>query len=725
MSPSLSGVCSNGLRLLLPALLFSLCSSPEARSQPVWREVLPPFGAISDIFAGSETTGTIITANVDLRRNAVDIYRSTDNGVTWSLGDSLARPQQPVSILDCENGIFWACTTTGVLRRSVDDGRTWQQVAILPGFHSSYLEMYLDDRRIIIGTRRSSDGGATWDSLASGVGGALRTFTMGEILLLQNGWLHASTDQGASWRKLPSRPLAQRAIDYATAIGDTILAFSSYSERLYVSGDTGRTWQQRGAESWSEATRYITNGDELFVIESRRVLRTTDRGLSWQAVIDTPRYGSGFFVRDSLWLAGSAGIIRSVDRGESWRQTGLHRAPVNNPIPTDGKEMLLFHNDTMWVMSEDHLFSRGPGDSLYILRAGLGDLRWGGKFRISDGGIWEIGSGNILHRTTDHGRTWSAERAPLESRFPLRFGNWIFTQESPARSSDGGTSWQTLDEAIEPFIDGKVSSLFAVDTTLFVIVEPFHSLSTTSLLFRSNDWGETWAECAGVIVGSNYKYPVRSGDTLLIGHGGMIYRSGDHGVTWDSVRFAGGPDEYFQNFTYSKGRYVVVTHEYTLPDGKENRIRISDDDGATWRVVMDGLPEDFAARYGVDPGNPMGFAWNGDQLYLFGGAIYTLDASTLSAGSSSDERAESLSLIAHPTPSSERISLTFRIPRSGHVRLEVVDPLGRPLALLVDETMAEGRHTITYDPRGHAAGLLLIHLRADGRSATARATFVR
>jgi parallel beta-helix repeat protein len=76
------------------------------------------------------------------------------------------------------------------------------------------------------------------------------------------------------------------------------------------------------------------------------------------------------------------------------------------------------------------------------------------------------------------------------------------------------------------------------------------------------------------------------------------------------------------------------------------------------------------------------------------------------------------SLDAYPNPFSGSATFAYSLDRSGPVRLEVVDLLGRRVALLVNETQPAGRHEARFEAPGRAAALYQVRLTtAAGTSA--------
>jgi glucose/arabinose dehydrogenase len=71
----------------------------------------------------------------------------------------------------------------------------------------------------------------------------------------------------------------------------------------------------------------------------------------------------------------------------------------------------------------------------------------------------------------------------------------------------------------------------------------------------------------------------------------------------------------------------------------------------------------------------------------------------------------------HPNPFRGSTTITYRIGRSDHVRIDVFDVLGRRVSALVDAPMPAGVHTVRLDGEGLAAGTYVCRLEAGGATA--------
>ena len=89
---------------------------------------------------------------------------------------------------------------------------------------------------------------------------------------------------------------------------------------------------------------------------------------------------------------------------------------------------------------------------------------------------------------------------------------------------------------------------------------------------------------------------------------------------------------------------------------------------------------------------------------------------------------EALLTAAYPNPirrgAGQNVSLDFATTTSGAVRVEVFDVLGRSVATVVDEVRPARPQQATWHVDGLPAGLYLVRIAADGRTATRRVTVI-
>ncbi len=85
----------------------------------------------------------------------------------------------------------------------------------------------------------------------------------------------------------------------------------------------------------------------------------------------------------------------------------------------------------------------------------------------------------------------------------------------------------------------------------------------------------------------------------------------------------------------------------------------------------------------------------------------------------------SLRLWNHPNPFNPSTTIGFVVPAAGHVRLELFNILGQRVVTLVDEPLAAGEHSVTWDGRGAPSGVYYYRLTTGALTETRKMLLVK
>ena len=67
----------------------------------------------------------------------------------------------------------------------------------------------------------------------------------------------------------------------------------------------------------------------------------------------------------------------------------------------------------------------------------------------------------------------------------------------------------------------------------------------------------------------------------------------------------------------------------------------------------------------------------------------------------------------YPNPFNPTTIIRYQLPKSGHVRLEVFDVLGRHVATLIDNTQSPGEYSVMWNASDCTNGVYVYRLKAD------------
>lgn len=322
----------------------------------------------------------------------------------------------------------------------------------------------------------------------------------------------------------------------------------------------------------------------------------------------------------------------------------------------------------------------------------------------NDNGLFIIESESIEHFTADNG-------LPVEPLTILEVDHngtlWAGTQDSGLlRLKDG--EFTLLTEAdglpsnmiidIECDAEGNLwisaNSIFRLDGDEWVLVYPFSN-------FQLSDGGIT-----GMWAFSDTKY--------------IRY----NGTKWDvhyspekitSIDFDPQDDLWFMNELSRTGGFGDIFY-YNVFNKLYGTLL------EQYPQISLGLCEDFV----IDEN---GFLWivkknNYVQNYIGGIYCYNLEIPTSIDANYKTPAALTL-LSNYPNPFNPSTIITFRLPRSGHTKLEIFNINGQKVDTLVDEWRDTGQHSVVWDGTKFASGVYFYRIEAGGYTATKRMVLMK
>jgi photosystem II stability/assembly factor-like uncharacterized protein len=272
------------------------------------------------------------------------IYRSSDNGTTWSLIIERATDAVPTLFSTADvrslattrgatNGPLYVATAGLGLWKCVTNGsQATRLTGSLPG--DTVLAVMTDRTGRIyaggpLGAFRSSDGGTTWKRLVDSLHTTVRAFVQDSSSMLtvaSDEGLYQSNDDGKAWRLLPSK-LSNQMVRWMTA--DTYQRLIAGTDSgLYISEDQGATWNNITSGSGIERVNGMieTRDNRIIVGTSNGAIGLGADGIEWESItngLPTEEVLTLAVTNDGHLFAGTAhGLYHSVDGGYTWHLSG-------------------------------------------------------------------------------------------------------------------------------------------------------------------------------------------------------------------------------------------------------------------------------------------------------------------------------------------------------------------------------------------------------------------
>lgn len=290
----------------------------------VWEKTVLDAGRIRTVLV-YPTEHTTVFAGTD-----TGLFRSTDLGVTWEpygagIKTSSSGTVKVLSLAAAKDGSrFYAGTSAGVFQ-STDAGQTWVQgsgmlsgsgvlryyyaIAALAVDPASPQTVYAGDSGMMTkgGVLKSTDGGASWVSMGSGITGddvdalAITPGKPSTVYAAVEDALYASSDAGATWAKTTGTMNVGSSVpDILTVVTTVDTVYAGTTSGVWRSTDGGATWSQGSGLGSTGILRYF---------------------YAIAALVVDPADASILYAGDS-GLMTSGGVSSSTDGGVSWSRIG-------------------------------------------------------------------------------------------------------------------------------------------------------------------------------------------------------------------------------------------------------------------------------------------------------------------------------------------------------------------------------------------------------------------
>jgi photosystem II stability/assembly factor-like uncharacterized protein len=277
----------------------------------------------------------------------------------------------------------------------------------------------------------SGDGGLTWSGLAYKPARHAEAISVAVSpvdgnLMLSAPWdlnqVVRSTDGGQSWTLVQQNPRQTQVIGLKFSLADPQTAYAAFGEAdckyvksncsqkgagLYVSHDTGQTWQPANdviskEQSFMALAIHPTDSKTVYAGSPKGLFRTMDGGKSWQQLdLQKPVWSLAIDKQDTqhIFAGTSSGMYISQDGGTTWKASSAGLPPESKIKaiaidPTDSQKIWIgdyfsgvyFSTDggTHWNSYNKGLTNRAitdlalsaDGETLYASTHGGGTFRY-------------------------------------------------------------------------------------------------------------------------------------------------------------------------------------------------------------------------------------------------------------------------------------------------------------------------------------------------------------
>lgn len=537
------------------------------------------------------------------------IFRREMGVGDWETVFEFTRDVNRKNLYCAPSGTLFACTVTGRLLISRDDGRNWVKHNGIANKLSKDIVATTDGTLFHVGNgaQMSTDDGVTWVDRSTGIENApvQAIADLGGGTLLVAVWqqgIFRTRNAGESWEAVAGSPTNAYKL-FCTSTGNV---WASSSNQAQYSTDQGTTWIPSADLTRGSITGYCESpSGSLFACSSWApggIYRSLDGGASWTEVFEDDvyheQYGLSCSTAGDILCVNGDGVLLSTDDGDSWswENSGLLAAAVEDIIENSSGMLFVCANRGGVHRSTDH------GQSWEEITASS-DINWIHILKRDENDAIYAAGNDYLYRSTDDGINW--EKLNPNDRFGscsdllVLPSDVLIVAEKGCiyYSSDGGTQWESRSVGLP---DEYVSALLQMPGGVLL------AAVDQSGMYRSSDDGQTWQEY-GDLPEDNWVYSMvrKSPQTLYaVTKRNGVYRSQNDGLHWE---------EYNNGVHTTTVHSIHVTTSGAVVCGASNGVLLLDEETDTW-VKLDGIEEYVDAFY-TDSRSHLLAGTDGDGLF--------------------------------------------------------------------------------------------------------------
>ncbi|MCB0823701.1 MAG: T9SS type A sorting domain-containing protein [Bacteroidales bacterium] len=449
-------------------------------------------------------------------------YRTEDGGVTWSDFHTSFSWFNEIFALDDQT--IWAGNRY-MLLHSTNGGEDWEQVIDF-GYYKDVNDIYfLDDLNgWVTGDEslfyRTTDGGATWDSISDVPAGnvwAARFYNELSGFVYIGSDCYKAENGGLSLEKIESYPALNGPSRVTYPIDDFICVVGDQS--INSSFDLGENWQiAQGGPSDNFNAVFIVDEDKIFTVgDNGLIYSSSDGGTSWtfQASGTDENINDVIFrTNTAVWIVGNNGFAAfSNDEGATWETTSIGTFQHLNAISFDGQKGM--------IVGQGIAFSTNNGGITWTNTsipafANLNDVEL-----LSSSEACCVGNNGVIFRTDDFGETW--EQIEAGTDFHLMdvcfvdedFG-WIAGNRVILSTTDGGNTWN---------VQWEVSYSQSVISIEFEDQQHGWACGRNGNAYHTKDGGITWVEQNFLLQKDIYDMSIYGSKAFCTGETGVIFKT--------------------------------------------------------------------------------------------------------------------------------------------------------------------------------------------------------
>ncbi|MCF8242221.1 MAG: T9SS type A sorting domain-containing protein [Melioribacteraceae bacterium] len=518
---------------------------------------------------------------------------------------------------------------------------------------------------------------------------------------------------------------------------------------IYVSKNGGKDWfEPEGLESFSNVSKIVTYNNKFYLTSSYGLYVSADSGSTWQLHEDGFTFETSNYISNLIAHNGNLYALQNNPRVVFRLEDDVWQ-PLD--IPIEIGSITGFKNGKLLLYSTNqlHVFDLATGEIENITSEIVAANSFVFAFNNETAIAYAASAGTQI--TTDGGISWNEFPDRIIKLTKIDHELFYTNSSGVFRTSDLGLTISNINSNLPTNYVNSASAICSSDGTVYVSFS--RSRPRTHLppvweaggVYKSTNDGETWTlASSGLPASGGIRVPVydliAGNDMLVASTAEGTYRSTNGGGSW--ALFETGFGEYTKPIYYGGLNDTIFISTYF------EGIMMTSPDMDEWQIVSDGLDSVFngynyrfiqenGKMYMYDNENRSFYRFdNGTwvhveltlpgefEVYRFSGASEIIYASVFDGGVwkgkienpttvNEETTVNEFELSQnYPNPFNPTTVIDYKIAHSTNVKIIIYNSLGETAATLVDDFRQAGKYSVTWNAHQFASGVYFYKLVA-------------
>ncbi len=687
----------NILQINILILLVFCLVVKRVSAQWIWQNPLPQGNTLNDVNVFNDGSAIAIGYNGT-------VIKTKDNGNTW-INDSIGYKNNLNSMYFINESTGWIVGDSGLILKTINKGNTWEEQSWNDTLNVNLLSVYFINADTgWIGSDvspiysqfgillKTIDGGKTWEYNKFYGGLQHISFLNSNFGLISSGkWqMYSITkDGGKTWTRYT------RMFD-AMCFIDSLTGFFIQNSSIYKTTDCGLSWNAITAFNNSitfSSIKFKDNkngwavGYQTYPL-NEYIIRTTDGGINWSVDSNLSQgalYSFDYNESGSGYAVGYAGgIVYTSDWGINWKELyssnieafrSIYFTDANNGWAVGGNASDLSGLIYNTTDGGNHWNLQLNDSSRYLNSVCFVNnlIGWAGGF-------------NRIIKTTDGGKTWVSQyTSEISSIYFIDENNgWAVSYNEIINTTDGGNHWYLFNAGI-----GNSNTYY----TVFFRNKMIGFIGGNGFILKTSDGGNNWVKASGPIKDI---CSISFSDSLngtAISNGGAIFKTTDGGDSWMIIQDA-NYQNYFSSISYRDSKHGIIVGKYGV-------MLYTNDGGNSWAQGENPTIASLNSIFFIDSTSGWVVGNNGAILKYNGGN----NLSSIYNKSQANSLNKFYLSQNYPNPFNPSTKIEYKITSPGIVSITIYDILGQKIKTVIDEYKSSGNYSLTVDLSNYSSGV--------------------